>query len=61
MCKNSENGAKLLILTKYVVEKRHGGHRTGGTGSVRSALVTWPNAVSGRPCRQYAGEFYEFN
>ena len=31
MCKNAENGAKLLISTKYAVEKRHGGHRTGGT------------------------------
>jgi len=23
MCKNSENGAKLTISTKYAVEKRH--------------------------------------
>jgi len=40
MCKNSENGAKLPISTKYAVEKLHGGHSTGGTGNVRSALAT---------------------
>jgi len=34
MCKNSENGAKLPISTKYVVDKEHGGHRTGLMGNV---------------------------
>jgi len=29
-----ENGAKLPISTKYEVDKRHGGHHTGGTGNV---------------------------
>ena len=43
MCKNSENGAKLPILTKYAVDKQHGGHRTGGTGNVHSALANFMN------------------
>jgi len=37
MYKNSENGAKLPISTKYAVEKQHGGRRTGGTFNAR-----WP-------------------
>jgi len=39
MCKNSENGAELLISTKYAVEKRHGGRRIGGTGFARSPAL----------------------
>jgi len=39
LCNNSENGAKLTISTKYAVEKRHGGHSTGGIGFARSPVV----------------------
>jgi len=46
MCKNWENGAKLPILTKYAVKKRHGGHRTGSKGNVRSALATRLSALA---------------
>jgi len=45
MCKTSENGAKMPISTKYAVEKRHWGHRTGGTGNVSNVtLATRPLA-----------------
>jgi len=45
MCKNSENGAKLPISTKYAVEKWHGGHRTGGMAtSAAEARSKWPSA-----------------
>jgi len=41
-------------LTKYAVEKLHGGHRTGGTGNLSNVtLAKRPRAVS--------GEFYESN
>jgi len=39
ICKTSENGAKMPISTKYAVEKRHWGHRTGGTGNVSNVTL----------------------
>jgi len=46
MCKNSENGAKLPISRKYAVEKRHGGHRTGGAVNVRSGASALANFMN---------------
>ena len=53
MCKNSETVQNCQFRESDAVEKRHKGHRTGGTGNVRSALATRPS--------QRAGEFYESN
>jgi len=39
MCKKSKNGANLQMSRKYAVEKRHGGHRTGGTDFARSPAL----------------------
>ena len=53
MCKNSENGAKLPISRKYGVEKRHGGHGTGGTGFARSPALA-SDTTSARANRGHA-------
>ena len=48
MYKNSENGAKFPISTKYAVEERHGGHHNGDTGNVRCPVVQFWETASGQ-------------